>query len=229
MESFDHLADGYDHLLNDPLRQRFSADSDFFVQQKCRALMRYLKPRLPKASLRILDAGCGQGASVPFLRNDARVIGTDPSLPMLREAVHHGPVVMQEPFDLPFRDGTFDAAFAFCVYHHIDDREHVRHLRELTRVVAPGGYVCIFEHNPFNPVTARIFNRCPIDRGCHMIRPARLRAIFREAGLQEIAQGYLLFMPESVWKVLGFLEPALAWLPLGGQYFVAGRKSGKLA
>ena len=227
MESFDQYARDYDDLLDDPLRHKFAGDGDFFIHQKCRVLMRHLGSRLPGGySLRILDAGCGQGTAIAFLNSQATVIGTDVSLPMVRQAVHRGPVAVQEPFDLPFSDGTFDAAYAFCVYHHIDDREHVRHLRELARVVAPGGRVCIFEHNPYNPVTKRIFARAPVDRGCHMIKPARLRALFREAGLQAVEQGYMLFLPEPLWKWFGFLEPALAWLPLGGQYFVSGEKAG---
>jgi hypothetical protein len=44
--------------------------------------------------------------------------------------------------------------------------------------------------------------------------------------LTDIRNDYLLFLPESLWKVAGFLEPALAWLPLGGQYFMSGRKPG---
>jgi hypothetical protein len=39
-----------------------------------------------------------------------------------------------------------------------------------------------------------------------------------------VSHGYLLFVPERLEPLLGFLERALAWLPLGGQYFVAGRK-----
>jgi SAM-dependent methyltransferase len=227
MESFDQFARDYDHLLDDPLRQRFAGDGDFFIHQKCRVLMRQLRRRTAGArTLRLLDAGCGQGTAIAFLRKVARVFGTDVSLPMVREAVHHGPVAVQEPYALPFSDGVFDAAYAFCVYHHIEDREHLRHLRELTRIVAPGGHVFVFEHNPFNPVTKRIFDRAPIDRGCHMIKPARLRALFRDAGLKEVEQGYLLFLPQMLWKRLGFVEPALAWLPLGGQYFVSGRKPG---
>jgi len=227
MESFDQYARDYDQLLDDPLRQKFAGDNEFFIHQKCRALKRHLEHRLPRtAPLRLLDAGCGQGTAAAFLRPDVRVIGTDVSFPMLRDAVHRGPVAVQEPFALPFIDAAFDAVFAFCVYHHIDDDDQVRHLRELTRVVAPGGYVCIFEHNPFNPVTKLIFDRAPIDRGCHMIKPARLRRLYREAGLTEVTSDYLLFVPESLWRVAGFLEPALAWLPLGGQYFVSGRKPG---
>jgi len=224
-ESFDRFAPDYDNLLSDPLRQKFARDDEFFIHQKCRVLMRRLRRQVPDTSeLRLLDAGCGQGTAIAFLSRYARVIGTDISLPMVREAVHRGPVAVQEPYDLPFPDGAFDAAYAFCVYHHIDDRQQVRHLRELTRVVSPGGQVYIFQHNPFNPVTKRIFDRAPIDRGCHMIRPASLGELFRDAGLNDVEQGYLLFLPEVLWKWFGFLEPALAWLPLGGQYFVSGRK-----
>jgi SAM-dependent methyltransferase len=226
MDPFDHFAEDYDRLLDDPLRQRFAGDREFFVQQKCRVLMRHLRRRAPAGvTLRLLDVGCGQGTAAAFLQGAARVIGTDVSLPMLREAVRRGPVAVQEPFNLPFADGAFDAAFAFCVYHHIDDEQQLRHLRELTRVVAAGGRVCVFEHNPFNPVTRRIFERAPIDRGCHMIKPARLHRLFREAGLDDVERGYLLFLPQALCKWFGFVEPALAWLPLGGQYFVSGRKS----
>jgi SAM-dependent methyltransferase len=225
MDSFDHFAGDYDRLLDDPLRQRFAGDRDFFIHQKCRVLMRHLRRRLGGAAmLRLLDAGCGQGTAAAFLRRDARVIGTDVSWPMLRHAVQRGPVAVQEPFDLPFAEDTFDAAFVFCVYHHIDEAQQARHLRELKRVVVAGGRVCVFEHNPFNPVTQRIFQRAPIDRGCRMITPARLQRLFQDAGLDDIEQGFLLFLPQALWRWLGFLEPALAWLPLGGQYFVSGRK-----
>jgi SAM-dependent methyltransferase len=225
MDSFDQFAGDYDHLLDDPLRQRFAGDSAFFIHQKCRVLMRHLRRHTRAgATLRLLDAGCGLGTAAAFLQADARVIGTDVSLPMLREAVHRGPVAVQEPFALPFADGVFDAAFAFCVYHHIDESQRVRHLRELARVVAPDGRVCVFEHNPFNPVTKRIFERAPVDRGCRMIAPAQLRRLFRDAGLADVEQGYLLFLPQALWTWLGPVERALAWLPLGGQYFLSGRK-----
>jgi SAM-dependent methyltransferase len=225
MESFDRYAHGYDELLDDPLRQKFAGDGAFFIHQKCRSLMRHLKARMPGGrKLRMLDVGCGQGTAIAFLRDQARLIGTDVSLPMLREAAHCGPVAVQEPFALPFADGTFDVAYAICIYHHIEDDQQVRHLREVRRVLAPGGRACVFEHNPFNPVTKRIFERATVDRGCHMIKPARLRKIFKEAGFEDVEQGFMLFLPEKLWNWFGFIEPALGWLPLGGQYFVSGRK-----
>ena len=224
MESFDEFAGNYDDLLHDPLRDRFAGGSEFFIRQKCRIVDRRLR-QLNGGARRVLDAGCGQGTAFAFFERDTHVFGSDISYPMLRDAVRRGPVTVQEPFDLPFADGTFDAVYAFCIYHHIPDEEHVRHLTELRRVVRPGGEVMVFEHNPYNPVTARIFARAPIDQGCHMIKPSRLRSIFRSAGFDDLDQGYLLFVPEPLYATFGRLEPALSWLPLGGQYFVAGRKT----
>jgi SAM-dependent methyltransferase len=222
MASFDDYARNYESLLDDPLRKRFADDAEFFIHQKCRVLLRHLRNAAPPHP-RLVDVGCGQGTAMSFLRGEASVVGTDISIGMVRGAAR-GAVAVQEPFALPFADATFDAAYAFCVYHHIDDRDHVRHLSELFRVVTPGGRVFVFEHNPYNPVTRVVFNRAPIDRGCHMIEPRRLRSIFQQAGFDHLVQEYLLFFPEPLWKWIGGLEPALSWLPLGGQYFVSGRR-----
>ncbi len=221
---FDDDAARYDELLRDPLRDCFADDSEFFIRQKCRVVERRLARLARGRRLYVLDAGCGQGTALACFGPHVCVFGSDVSQPMLRAAVKKGPVTLQEPLRLPFADGTFDAVYAFCIYHHIPDADHVTHLRELGRVVANDGEVMIFEHNPYNPVAARIFARAPIDRGCHMITPAALRATFRAAGFDAVSQGYLLFVPERLEPVLGFLEPVLAWLPVGGQYFVAGRK-----
>lgn len=223
MNSFEDYARDYEALLDDPWRRRFADGSAFFIEQKCRAMLHHLDAAGVKRP-RMVDVGCGQGTAMAFLRGQASIVGTDISVAMVRGAVGRAPVAVQEPFALPFADGTFDVAFSFCVYHHIEEEDHSRHLAEIYRVVAPGGRVYIFEHNPYNPVTRVIFSRAPIDRGCRMITPRRLRALFKGAGFAEIEQQYVLFFPEPIWKVAGRLEPALGWLPLGGQYFVTGRK-----
>jgi len=225
MESFDEYAGNYDDLLKDPLRDRFAGGSEFFIRQKCRIVDRRLNRQRGGGTLRVLDAGCGQGTAFAFFGPDTHVFGSDVSFPMLHDAVKRGPVAVQEPYQLPFADDTFDAVYAFCIYHHIPDDDHVRHLSELRRVVKSGGEVMIFEHNPYNPVTARIFARAPVDQGCHMIPPPRLREVFKDAQFDEVSQGYLLFVPEPLYPVFGMLERVMSWLPLGGQYFVAGRKT----
>src|SRR5262245_19786918 len=125
-QAFDRSAAEYDELLRDPLRDSFAAAPEYFIEQKCRVLLRRLPPSPDGRRLRLLDAGCGQGTAMAFMRESARVFGSDVSFPMLKDAVARGPVAVQEPFALPFRDGTFDVAYAFCVYHHIDATDHVR-------------------------------------------------------------------------------------------------------
>ena len=222
-EPFDAFASEYGRLLDDPLRRRFAGDSEYFIHQKCRALLRELEARLGSGPWRVLDVGCGQGTALSFLADHCDVIGTDVSTGMLQQRPPHARVVVQEPFDLPFVSGSFDAAFAFCVYHHIEAANHVRHLRELSRVVRPGGLVLVFEHNPLNPITRRVFTRAPIDRGCEMIPRQRLTQVFRDAQLEELRHRYVLFLPQFLFPFLGFSEPHLGRIPLGGQYYVAGR------
>lgn len=227
-ESFDGFADQYSQRLDDPLRRQFATDGDFFIRQKCQALGREIRHRLeptPGRPLRLLDAGCGVGTAMRILQPLYSVVGTDVSLPMLQHVTPGGRVAATEPFALPFADHGFDVAFAFCVYHHIAPAEQARHLRELGRVVRPGGLVSVFEHNPRNPVTRRIFERAEIDQGCEMIRAEQLRGMFTDAGFANVRVTYMLFVPEFLASWLGFIEPFLGWLPLGGQYFVSGTKT----
>ena len=227
-EPFDGFADEYARRLDDPLRRQFATDGDFFIRQKCQALTREIRHRLGPTrgrQLRLLDAGCGAGTAMAVLQPIHSVIGTDVSLPMLQRVTPGGRVAATEPFELPFTDHRFDVAFAFCVYHHIAPAERARHLRELGRVVRPGGLVSIFEHNPRNPVTRRIFERAAIDRGCEMIRAEELHRMFTDAGFTDVQCTYMLFVPEFLASWLGFIEPYLGWLPMGGQYFVSGTKT----
>lgn len=227
-EPFDGFADEYARRLDDPLRRQFATDGDFFIRQKCHALEREIGQRLgrrPGPPLRLLDAGCGIGTAMRILEPLYSVVGTDVSFPMLQQMRPGGRVAATEPFELPFADNRFDVAFAFCVYHHIAPAERARHLRELGRVVRPGGLVSLFEHNPRNPVTRRIFERAEIDRGCEMIRADELRRMFTDAGFADVRCTYMLFVPESLASWLGFIEPYLGWLPIGGQYFVSGTKT----
>jgi SAM-dependent methyltransferase len=223
--AFDALAGDYDAHLDDPWRRRFAGGNDFFIDQKCRAMLREAGAVDGGADRPLaLDVGCGQGRAVAFLSPHWKTVGTDVSGEMLRHAANGLKLAVQEPLALPFRDDTFDVVFAFCVYHHLDRSDHARHLRELARVARPGGRLFVFEHNPFNPVTQMVFRRAPVDRGCRMIAPRRLRSTFAAAGLTALRTGYVLFAPEAWARRLDRVEAALQWLPLGGQYFVSGIK-----
>lgn len=225
---FDKFADEYRQLHE----QNIAASGEgpeFFAEYKVRDLRDYLGGDLPQ-ELRILDFGAGVGTSVPWFAKyfpEARVTCADVS----RESLHvgrrlHGERARFIPFDgrtLPFDDGSFDIAFAACVFHHIDRREHIPLLRELHRVLTPCGRLTIFEHNPLNPLTVHAVQTCPFDENAVLIRCRDLKSAFVISGFLQPIHRYRIFFPRFA-RALRPLERYLAWLPLGAQYFVAGQK-----
>jgi len=224
---FDELAPEYEAALDDPWRRRFAGDDAFFIRQKCRAMARRVArdPGGTAARPVALDVGCGKGPAVAFLGNRWKTFGTDVSCEMLKAAPRGLRLAVQEPFALPFPDETFDVAFAFCVYHHVAAHEHARHAREMLRVVRRGGRLFVFEHNPYNPVTRIVFGRAPVDRGCSLIAPSALRRTLDTAGAVDLEIAYVLFLPQIAAERLPAFEAALSWMPVGGQYYVTGRKA----
>jgi ubiquinone/menaquinone biosynthesis C-methylase UbiE len=105
---------------------------------------------------RVLDAGCGPGAQLGLLIEavapGGRVVGLDlepgnveAAAALWPEHVASG-VLSLESGDvtrLPFAADAFDAAWTSLVLHHVDDPGAA--LRELARVVAPGGLVTVLD------------------------------------------------------------------------------------
>src|SRR5262249_682937 len=98
--AFDAFADGYDASLDDPWRRRFADGSAFFIDQKCRAMVREMENGGSRPMA--LDVGCGQGRAVAFLSDRWRTVGTDVSREMLCRAEGGLRLAVQEPFALPF-------------------------------------------------------------------------------------------------------------------------------
>lgn len=101
---------------------------------------------------RALDVGCGPGALTARLVQRLGVDGVvalDPSAPFVEAARTRFPgldVRRGSAEDLPFEDGTFDAALAQLVVHFMEDP--VRGLAEMARVTRPRGTVaaCVWDH-----------------------------------------------------------------------------------
>ncbi|MET9954241.1 methyltransferase domain-containing protein [Streptomyces sp. NPDC006339] len=99
----------------------------------------------------VLDAGCGTGRALPPLRAavgpTGTVIGADLTPEMLAEAVkagrdRDGTLILADVARLPVRDGALDAVFGAGLISHLADP--ARDLRELARVVRPGGRLALF-------------------------------------------------------------------------------------
>ncbi len=96
----------------------------------------------------VLDACCGTGdlALAARTAGAARVVGVDFSEQMLERARRKDPAlewVRADVLDLPFEAGSFDAAVVGFGIRNVEDLE--ASLRELRRVLAPGGRIGILE------------------------------------------------------------------------------------
>ena len=90
--------------------------------------------------IRVLDVGCGNGLYLRGLRDRGiAAVGCDLSAGMLRAAAHAA-LLNADVTALPLRDGAVDVALAVHMLYHVPSREAA--IRELRRVVAPGG-ACI--------------------------------------------------------------------------------------
>lgn len=183
-----------------------------------------------RGAVKILDFGAGTGGTVPYVGKhfpQAELTCLDVSQESLDVAKQHfGDAAKYVHFDgttIPFPSESFDIAYAMCVFHHIDHDLHVALLRELRRVVKPGGSLFVFEHNPFNPLTVHIVNNCPFDENAHLITAPVMKQRLRAAGFDEVAAKYRLFFP-NVLRALRPIEKLMTWLPLGGQYYAMARK-----
>jgi ubiquinone/menaquinone biosynthesis C-methylase UbiE len=106
---------------------------------------------LARAGGKILEVGVGTGKNFPYYPPGADVTGVDISDRMIiiakRKAVEHGLPFRIEEGDvqnLACPDDSFDTAVATFVFCSVPDP--VRGLRELRRVVRPGGLVLLLEH-----------------------------------------------------------------------------------
>lgn len=102
---------------------------------------------------RILDAGVGTGRNFPFYPPGSQVVGIDLSPAMLARAERRlhaaaAPVELRQMdvTQLAFPDDHFDAAVATFLFCVLPDEFQVAALRELRRVVKPGGVIRCLEY-----------------------------------------------------------------------------------
>lgn len=227
---FDKFADEYRATLARSIAAS-GEEPEFFAKYNVQDVARLLRARnAPTLALRILDFGSGTGSSVPFFRElmpDAELTCVDVSLRSLELGSSRfaggAHFVAFDGRRLPFRDESFDCAFASCVFHHIPADAHVPLIAELKRVLKATGLLVIFEHNPLNPLTVRTVRACPFDDNAVLIIARSLRGRVRRAGFISASVSYRVFFPHQLHGLRPF-ERALRWLPLGAQYSVVARK-----
>jgi SAM-dependent methyltransferase len=214
---FDTYTSNYNELLREGT-QFFSANEEYFAKYK----IELVRSEINQPINRILEYGCGIGRNIRYLQAafpGAEIIGTDISEASLAIAKSDNPGVRFEAEHANLHLGQFDLIFVAGVLHHIPPLERTSVSRLLAKRLAKAGSLCIFEHNPFNPVTRRIVNNCPYDADAVLLRPSELRSLMDQAELKIRGQAYCLFIPPKLSRLVP-LEKYLAWLPLGGQYWI---------
>ena len=167
------------------LRTKFFAmTSDRQIAKTEKAGLRAFRERLlAGAAGDVLEIGGGTGANLPCYGPAVTSLTiTEPQPPMLRRlerAVRQqrppARVLRAPAEDLPFNDHSFDVAVSTLVLCGVDDQP--RALRELRRVVRPGGRLVFVEHvRADDPKLARLQDRMHrlnvrVGHGCHCNRP----------------------------------------------------------
>jgi O-antigen/teichoic acid export membrane protein/ubiquinone/menaquinone biosynthesis C-methylase UbiE len=150
----------------------------------------------------MFDEAVGEGVYRLLVSRARFVTGIDISLTTLRAArIGIGADVRQ----LPFGNGVFDVVVSNSTLDHFETAEELAgSLRELSRVLRPGGELLLTLDNPLNPLVA-IRNLLPFAL-LHRLRltpyqvgvtcgPARLRRMLRETGFEVGEVGALLHCP----------------------------------
>jgi ubiquinone/menaquinone biosynthesis C-methylase UbiE len=173
--------------------------------------------------MRLLDVGCGPGSITRGLAErvaPGEVVGLDLSRDTLedarRDAAARGLTNLTyregSVYALPFGDGTVDVVYAHQVFQHL--RERGAALREVLRVLRPGGLVAIREVDwgtvaywPRDPRLDR-WIRLHLDtwsrNGGEPLMGRRLRALFNAAGVADVE------VSAAVW-CYATLDETVAW------------------
>ncbi|WKZ44773.1 MAG: methyltransferase domain-containing protein [Anaerolineales bacterium] len=179
-----------DPIATEETRQRYQRLSPIYDAMEGVAERRY-RPWREKLwsmvpGLRVLEVGVGTGKNIPYYPAGISIMAIDLTPGMLRHAQDRMDILkLQSKVEfrlcdvqqLDFPTAAFDSAVATFVFCSVPDP--VLGLRELKRVVKPGGYILLLEHmrspNPalgtamdfLNPVVVRMMganiNRRTVD------------------------------------------------------------------
>lgn len=102
-----------------------------------------------KPDQHILDLGCGTGTFVVMLKRQfaaVRIVGLDPDPKALRRAkikARRAAVSLQldQGFadELPYKNESFDRVFSSFMFHHLEEQDSEKTVKEVLRVLKPGG------------------------------------------------------------------------------------------
>jgi SAM-dependent methyltransferase len=145
---------------------------------------------LPLGS-RVLDVGCGEGATLYHLGCPPGAVGLDLFPKKIAFAQHMVPecrFVAGSAYQLPFEKGEFDHLLVRDLIHHLEEPE--RFIDECARVLAPGGRIDVLEPCRYNPLIALHALTNKAERGELRSTPRFLRSLLARRFTVRATQRY---------------------------------------
>jgi SAM-dependent methyltransferase len=221
---FDQYAESYDAMHAASIAAS-GEGAEYFALYKLRVLERLLGAGFDRPGL---DFGCGIGNLTRLLARSFPVVhGYDPSSKSAEIARKRAPAAtfFDDADALPRNHYGF--VVLANVLHHVPPGGRRRIMDAIVPVLAEGGRLVVFEHNPLNPVTRRAVAICPFDADAELLYPWQVTRLLRHARLTNVQRRYIVFFP----RLLRFarpLEPHMGWLSLGAQVCAWGTKASGL-
>jgi ubiquinone/menaquinone biosynthesis C-methylase UbiE len=105
-----------------------------------------------KAGDAVLDVGCGNGRLYQMFADlSIRYTGVDQSEGLIekaRQKFREANFVVSSMVKLPFEDSSFDVLYSIAAFHHLpNDELRVQTLKEMKRVLKPGGKIIMTNWN----------------------------------------------------------------------------------
>ncbi len=224
MERFDTFSKEYKKILDRSVSGS-GGDADYFADYKARYISKSVCGG--NFSGKVLDFGCGIGLLSSFLKKylpEATIHGYDTSKESIsrvgRELLSQGLFTS----DSALLESDYDLIIVSNVLHHIEPENRQQAVLESSSLLATGGRLTVFEHNPLNPLTRRVVSMCPFDKGVTLLYPREVINYLAGSGVRPVRRDYIVFFPRPLSGFRSF-EPLLYWCPAGAQYAVTGEKT----
>lgn len=220
--NFDEFVEEYNDLCEKNVRF-FDNQTEYFAEYKIKIVWENTLVRPDN----ILDYGCGIGRNIPYLINYFRnvpIFGCDISNESIKYASARYPSVQFSHCDDLKTSYKFNLILLSGVLHHVPQIKRKEVIKIVHGLLQDKGTIFIFEHNPYNPLTRVLVDRCPYDKDAILLKMDNVESLLLENGYKVINKRYTLFFPRQL-EFLRLLEKHLGSIPLGGQYFVKAIKS----
>lgn len=115
----------------------------------------------------VLDLGCGRGYWLRRMRSAGlRPVGIEHDQDRTADALRQAPVAVADGAELPFADTSVGLVWCIHVLHHLEEPDRV--LREVRRVLRPGGHLILAETVEDNPLIRAGRSLWPAWDGVHV-------------------------------------------------------------